>query len=164
MSETPQFLVERLLQEGERSCTFFQELPPEDWDQVIYSEGAQWTVHQVLAHFVAAETSLYRLVQNVAAGGGGSPEDFNLDAYNERKVAELAPIPNMELVERFRQHRQLTAALVGSLEPADLEKQGRHPFMGLTTLNEMIKLIYRHNQIHQREIRQGLKRSGFSGT
>jgi hypothetical protein len=32
--------------------------------------------------------------------------------------------------------------------------QGRHPFLGRAPLSEIIKIIYRHNQIHLREIRQ----------
>ncbi len=156
MTDTPHFLAERLIHEGEKSSAFFQELPAEDWDKVVYSEGAQWTVQQVLSHFVAAELSLCRLVENVNGGGAGTPQDFNLNAYNERKVAELAAIPIQELLERFHESRQKTAALVASLSPADLEKQGRHPFLGTTSLAEMIKIIYRHNQIHQREIRHSL--------
>jgi hypothetical protein len=38
-----------------------------------------------------------------------------------------------------------------------LEKTGRHPFLGVTTLREMIKMIYIHNQTHYRDLRRVLK-------
>ena len=39
---------------------------------------------------------------------------------------------------------------------SDLEKIGRHPFLGQTTLREMIKMVYLHNQIHIRDIKNGI--------
>jgi hypothetical protein len=155
MPDTPTFLSERLLSEGEKSIAFFLSLEPGHYEKVIYSEGSQWSVRQVLAHFVSAEHSLCRLVENIAAGGSGSPEDFDLDGYNERKVRELEDVSTADLVEVFRHNRQKTASIVAGLKPEDLQRQGRHPFLGLAPLSEIIKIIYRHNQIHIREIRQG---------
>jgi len=157
MPETPAFLSERLLYEGEKSITFFQALSSDQLSQKIYTEGSHWTARQVLAHIASAEHSLYRLIENIAAGGAGSPVDFDIDVYNERKVLELGEISLPELIEKFRQNRQKTAAFVAGLKPEDLQRQGRHPFLGIASLAEIIKIIYRHNQIHQREIRQKLE-------
>jgi len=49
--------------------------------------------------------------------------------------------------------REKMATWVESLDEADLAKEGRHPFLGETTVEEMIKLVYRHNQIHYRDMR-----------
>ena len=160
MTDTPQFLSERLISEGEKSIAFFKEIRLDQYSQVIYTEGSHWTVHQVIAHFVTSEHSLCRLVENIACGGPGTPEDFNIDSYNERKVLELASMSVDEMLERFRLNRQMTAALVAGLQLSDLEKQGRHPFLGVAPLTEIIKIIYRHNQIHQREVRKALSIAG----
>jgi hypothetical protein len=40
------------------------------------------------------------------------------------------------------------------MQPADLERIGRHPFLGVAPLVEMIKLVYRHNGIHIRDARK----------
>lgn len=156
MPEDPLFLSQRLLSEGDKAITFFQSLDPDQFEKIIYSEGTKWTVNQVLAHFVSAEHSLCRLVENIAAGGAGSPEDFDLNGYNERKVKELEQITAGELIKAFRQNRKKTALFVAGLKPEDLQRQGRHPFLGIAPLSEIIKIIYRHNQIHIREIRQEL--------
>jgi hypothetical protein len=46
------------------------------------------------------------------------------------------------------------SAFVAGLSEADLQKTGRHPFLGETSLAEMIKMVYRHNQIHYRDLRK----------
>lgn len=156
MADTPQHLQARLTGEAEKTLAFFRELPDESWQQVIYTEGSCWTVLQVLAHFVATEESIHRLVKNILAGGPGAPEDFNIDAYNERKVAALNEAKPDELMQQFSIHRQNNASLVASMAQDDLAKTGRHPFFGFASLADIIKLLYRHTQIHLREIRKVL--------
>ena len=62
-----------------------------------------------------------------------------------------------QLLERFREARKQMIAWVAGLEDAALERTGRHPFLGVSTLREMIKMIYIHNQTHYRDIRRVLK-------
>jgi hypothetical protein len=157
ISETPAWLAKRLLDEGQKAGAFFETLSPGQWDLPVYTEGACWKVRQVLAHFVATERAFCRLVTNILEGGSGTPEDFDLNAYNERKAAELAEVPAEELIRRYDDLRRETARLVAGLQPVDLARTGRHPFLGVVPLAEMLKLIYRHNQIHIREIRAVLK-------
>ena len=38
----------------------------------------------------------------------------------------------------------------------DLERSGNDPYLGETSLSEMIKLTYRHLQIHLRDVRERL--------
>ena len=46
------------------------------------------------------------------------------------------------------------ATVVAHMTPEDLPKVGRHPFLGAAPLEDIIKLLYRHNQIHQRDVRR----------
>lgn len=156
MTASPEFLIDRLRDEGEKSIDFFLEISPEKWETRIYTDGSQWTVRQILAHFALAESSLCRLVENIVNGGSGTPEDFDLNAYNERKVSSSSSLTDSELVDLFRENRRNTISLVSKLSITDLKKKGRHPFLGHASLVDIIKLIYRHNQIHIREIRQAL--------
>jgi hypothetical protein len=156
MPDTPEFLSDRLVNEGEKSIEFFRHLSPASWQKEIYTDGAVWTLHEVLAHFVATETSLCKLVENIAAGGTGSPIDFDINLYNNRKVIELKEETVPDLLEQFWVNRLRTAEIVRKLQTGNLELMGRHPFLGIAPLSEIIKIIYRHNQIHQREIRSTL--------
>jgi hypothetical protein len=152
--DTPQSLADRLLEDGQKTSLFFENLSPEQWQTVVYMEGSHWTIRQVLAHFVSSEVSFNRLLENILAGGAGTPEDFDIDVYNERKVAQLHNSTVDELLHQYRQARQSNVTLVSSLSPQDLTRQGRHPFLGVAPLPDMIKLIYRHNQIHLRDVRR----------
>jgi len=156
MNAAPLFLSERLLKEGEKTLEFFQRLTPEQWGQSVYTDGAEWLVCDILAHFVAAEDGIRRLIEDILAGGGGSPPDFNLDAYNQRKVSALRGVSEQELLRRFAELRRKSAELVASLTQDDLARTGRHPWLGVAPLEEIIKLLYRHNQIHQRDIRRAI--------
>lgn len=153
MPETPAFLAERLRAEGEKTLRFFQSLAPEQWETVVYTEGEPWTVRAVLAHFVTAEKGFLKLLPGIAAGGPGASEDFDIDRYNASQQEKSKHLTPPELLEQFREVRAAMVAWVDSLTSADLEKTGRHPFLGHTTLSEMIKMIYRHNQLHQRDLR-----------
>jgi hypothetical protein len=154
LTGTPDRLAARLLSEGEKTARYFKDLAPEQWGLEIYTEGSCWTVRQILAHFVAAETGFTRLVQNILVGGEGSPENFDLDAYNERKVDGLEAAAVEDLISRYIQNRAEFAHLIRQMSAEDLAKTGRHPFLGPASLEQMAKLAYRHNQIHIREIRR----------
>lgn len=154
MSDKTEYLTNRLIKERQKSLDFFSTLSPNDWECTIYTDGSCWTVHHVLAHFIAAEEGFLELIADILDGGAGSPEDFDLNAYNERKVQGLMDIPSSILIQRFFDVRQGTIILVSKMDDHDLAKVGRHPFLGRAPLVDIIKLIYRHNQIHIREVRK----------
>jgi hypothetical protein len=154
MPETPERLANRLADEGLRSQQFFGALSPAQWERALYTDGMQWTVRQVFAHFVITEVGIRSLMANILTGGDGAPQDFDLNAFNERQVTKWGVIPPDDLLARFGSERQATVEWVRGLAPGDLLKTGRHPWLGVAPLEEMIQLMYRHNQIHQRDIRK----------
>ena len=151
-----QRLADRLISSGRKTRDFFEAIEGDDWYQQIYTEGANWSVHQILAHFVASEASIARLVKYILKGNEGVPEDFNIDEFNEREVHCFSKLPNDMILQRFMERRGETIQLVIEMNDADLETQGRHPWLGVVPVEQMIKLMYRHNQIHQRDIRKTL--------
>ncbi|MEJ2599306.1 MAG: DinB family protein [Anaerolineales bacterium] len=157
MADAPQRLVDRLLEEGEKTRQFFEAMPAANWELQVYSDGGQWRIRQILAHFVAAESSLQKLIENILNGGEGSPLDFDLNRFNESRVRRLESVLPLELLNQFIELRRQTAEMVARISPDDLVRTGRHPFLGMASLEEIIKLMYRHNQIHQREIRRRIK-------
>jgi len=153
MPESPAFLAERLRAEGERIAAFFAELTGYEWQQVVYTEGAEWKVRDMLAHFVSVEKSILKLFENIREGGMGASEDFSVNRFNAEQVSKLAEISPSDLLAQYLEARARMIAWVSGLSGSELQKTGRHPFLGVTTLGEMIKMVYRHNQIHLRELR-----------
>jgi len=151
-----QRLVDKLISSGLKTQEIFQSIEGADWYQQVYTEGANWSIHHILAHFVASEASIVRLIKFILQGNEGVPEDFNIDAFNEREVNCFSKLPNEMILQRFMERRGETIQLLLELNDSDLAIEGRHPWLGITPIEEMIKLMYRHNQIHQRDVRRTL--------
>jgi uncharacterized damage-inducible protein DinB len=159
MTEASQ-LAAKLKSEGEKFADFFANLADQEWNTTVYAEGTTWTVRSILAHLMTAERAFVKLFEQIRRGGPGVSEDFVIDRYNasqQEKTRELNP---EELLRRYRDVRGEMVAWVSTLSDTDLELRGRHPFLGVTSLREMIKLIYIHNQTHYRDLRRALNIQG----
>jgi uncharacterized protein (TIGR03083 family) len=150
-------LAAKLRSEGEKFGSFFAGLTPEQWNEEVYTEGSVWTIRSILAHLMTAERAFLKLFEEVRQGGAGVSEDFVIDRYNARQQEKTHGLPPDELLRDYRQTRQQMVAWVSGLQDAELERTGRHPFLGITTLREMIKMVYIHNQTHYRDIRRVMK-------
>lgn len=156
MSEVSE-LAEKLKSEGERFVSIFAGLTEDQWQKEVYTEGATWTLRNVLAHFVTSERGLLRLFEQVRQGGEGASQDFSIDRYNAAMQARTQEITPQELLEQYKAIRAESVAWTAGLSEADLEKQGRHPFLGVTTIREMLKMLYIHNLTHYRDMKKALK-------
>ena len=156
MSEITE-LAEKLKSEGEKFIRIFSELTDDQWQAEVYTEGTTWTIRNVLSHFVTSERGLVKLFEQIHQGGTGAADDFSIDRYNAvttGKDKRLTPLPNC--LNNINM-RAKTIAWVSGLKDEDLEITGRHPFLEVTTLREMIKMLYLHNQIHYRDLKKVLK-------
>ncbi len=156
MSEAKE-LAEKLETEGEKFQGYFRELADEEWATPVYTEGSLWTIRNILAHLMTAERAFLKLFEDIRQGGPGASEDFVIDRYNARQQEKTRDLGPAELLEQYVSMRAQMIAWVANLQDAELERIGRHPFLGVTTLREMIKLVYIHNQTHYRDIRKALK-------
>lgn len=150
-------LITRLKDESRQTVAFFQALSPEQWAMQVYDTGSEWDVRQVLCHFVSAEQNLTRLFKSVARGGEGAPADFNIDRFNAEDVASMDNRQADELLAHFTEARAALVSFIDGLDEAALDRVGRHPFLGVVTLEKMIKLIYRHNMLHQKDVQAALR-------
>jgi hypothetical protein len=154
MAETPEFLANRLREEGARVIDFFNSLSLDQWSVVVYLQESKWTLYILLAHFVASETGRQKLIIDVVSGGKGAPPDFDIDRFNQQQVDGLSNESYSNLLNIFLQERVRLIEIVGGLRQEDLERIGNDPFLGEVTISEMIKLTYRHLQIHLRDARR----------
>jgi uncharacterized damage-inducible protein DinB len=150
-------LAEKLKTEGEKFIRIFSELTDDQWQAEVYTEGAAWTVRNVLSHFVTSERGLVKLFEQICQGGSGVADDFSIDRFNESQQAKTKDLLAAELLEKYKSTRAETITWVSGLKETDLEIKGRHPFLGETVLREMIKMLYLHNQIHYRDLKKVLK-------
>jgi uncharacterized damage-inducible protein DinB len=156
MSELDE-LADKLRTEGDKFTALFAGLKDDQWQAEVYNEGETWTLCNVLSHFVTSERGLVRLFEQIRLGGAGAADDFSIDRYNaaqQQKTKDLSP---QDLLEQYKAVRADSIAWTLSLSELDLEKQGKHPFLGMTSIREMIKMLYLHNQVHYRDMKKVLK-------
>lgn len=156
MSEVAE-LAEKLKSEGERMVVFFADLTDEQWASEVYTEGATWSIRNVLSHYVTSERGLVRLFERVRVTGEGASDDFSIDRYNASQQEKTKDLTPAELLEQYKQTRSESVQWVSGLKEDELEITGRHPFLGDTVIREMIKMLYLHNQLHYRDMKRALK-------
>ena len=156
MSEVNE-LAEKLKSERERFVSIFTGLTDQQWQAEVYTEGSTWTIRNILSHFVTSERGLLKLFENIRQGGAGASDDFSIDRYNATMQARTQELTPQELLEQYKSIRAKAIVWTSGLSEADLEKQGRHPFLGMTTISEMIKMLYIHNLTHYRDMKKALK-------
>ena len=150
-------LADKLKLEGEKFYALFAGLTDAQWQSEVYTEGETWTIRNVLSHFVTSERGLVKLFEQIRLGGSGSSEDFSIDRYNTAQQQKTKDLSSQDLLEQYKEVRSNSITWTSSLSESDLEKQGRHPFLGTTTIREMVKMLYIHNQIHYRDMKKVLK-------
>jgi len=156
MGERHDLILRRLAEEGQKTMAFFGSMTPGQLATLIYHDGPGFTAHDLLAHLGSTERHILGLVQAVCAGGPGAPVDFDIDAFNAAEVSRLRRQPAGELLQAFAQARQETVAYVAGLGEPDLDRAGQHPWLGQAPLADMLKLLYRHTMLHERDIRKVL--------
>ena len=157
MSDQQALIRKRMADEGAKSAAYFRTLTPEQFAQQVYTTGPQWRVRDVLAHFVSAERMFLFYGREILNGGSGAPEDFVIDEFNLTQMAEFLEASTDELIAQFEAARAETLGFVNGLSDADLLLVGRHPWFGRVPLEYMSKLIYRHNMLHERDVRRALE-------
>ena len=153
MSEATE-LAGKLKSEGEKFLSIFSGLADDQWNQEVYTEGTTWTIRNVLAHFVTSERGLVKLFEQIRQGGAGAADDFSIDRYNAAQQERTKELSSQELLEQYKQVRDNSVAWVSALREEELEFTGRHPFLQMTTIREMIKMLYIHNMTHYRDMKK----------
>lgn len=150
-------ILKSLEQGLDASIDFFRSLTPDQLKTRVYADSGQWTTRQLLAHFVTIEQSMHWLFNDLLAGGEGAPADFDLDRFNQRQVSKLDPLTLDDLIDRYRVVRGATIEIVGRMTDADLDRQGRHTFLGQGTLERFVRWAYEHVRLHEADIRKALQ-------
>jgi uncharacterized protein (TIGR03083 family) len=157
LDDRQRLIQKRLRDEGDRLLAVFEALTDEQWSLTIYTDGAVWTIKDVLAHQISAEREFQYYGRDILAGGPGAPEDFSINAFNNAAVASMADRTAVDLLDALRATRQATIDLVATIADADFARRGRHPYFGMIAIEDMFKLIYRHNMMHARDLRRVLE-------
>jgi hypothetical protein len=144
-------LMEKLSRGISKSHEIFQSIAPGQWEQPIYDEPQSWNLKELVAHFIYSEEHLLRIAQDIASGGEGSPEDIDIDAFNEDQMEKLRDRSIDELLAMLTDTREATMDWVRELGDSDFDRVGKHPVLGSSNVETVIYSIYAHQLLHMRE-------------
>ena len=151
-------LAKRLRGGADSTMELLAGLGDAQWQGVLYEEPHPWTVRDMLAHLLSTEEGLARIARDVAAGGPGAPEGFeDYDHYNAEEQKRLAGTPVERLLSELAATREATIEWVATLDDADLDREGRHPALGLVPLDTLINVIHGHQLMHLRDLKALLR-------
>jgi len=160
MTDRRDLIAAELEKSLSETAALFQSLSPDELGAQLYADGAQWTVQQALAHFIAIEGSMQRLFQNLLAGGPGAPPDFDFERFNRTQTRKFDGLTRDELLGRFTAVRRETIRIVREMQEADLDREGLHAFHGRGRIERFIRWAYEHVRLHEEDIRRVLRKTG----
>ena len=127
-------------------------LEQDGWRGPIEGESDGWTVKDLVAHFIVSEEHLLMIAKDIAAGGEGAPEDIDIDAFNEDQIGRQPDRTPDELQALLGDARETTIAWVAEQDDETLDRLGRHPTLGDSSVETIIFSIYAHQLLHMREL------------
>lgn len=133
-----------------------RQLEESDWTQPIYTHGETWTAGDVLRHLTDAESGMLGTMRNILQGGGGVPEDFDVNRWNRSRVARAKDKTPAELLAQMEENRADLLAFVDELAPENLDEEGRHASLRIMTIEEILHQIADHERQHMADLRQAL--------
>lgn len=125
-----------------------------DLSRPVFSEGSTWTAKDLIGHVAYAEGGMLRTLRgSLAAEPTRLPPDFDLDRWNEGTVRRAREQSVAQLLARMEESRRECAALLDSLDDADLDRPTVHPSAGETTVGTVLSIIARHERGHAQDLR-----------
>jgi DinB superfamily len=157
MTDRRSEIIANLEKNLKNTISFFRSLSNDQLSVQVYSDGAKWTVKQIMAHFITIERSMHWLFKNMLSGGPGAPDDFDVDRFNLTQPKKLDGLTVEELIEQFISVREGTILIVKGMAEQDFIREGMHPFHGHGKLDRFIIWAYEHVGIHEDDIRKALQ-------
>ncbi|MDQ7026916.1 MAG: DinB family protein [Anaerolineae bacterium] len=122
-------------------------------DEQIYSEGAQWTLRQLVIHLVLADVGHNRMLYHYAEGKEFIPADYDLERYNKRSVEKKVEMTLEQARGSLAQSRQeLLEWFDKQADDSFLDKEGRHATLRMMTLSQIIDVMCGHEEGHANDI------------
>jgi len=128
------------------------------WDTQVYSDGAAWTVRQLLIHLAVTDQGQSNTVTAIAAGGNPVPEDFDINRYNARSVEKRADTTPEQARQQLSDSRAKFLEWLDQQDESVLEKSGRHGgTMQTLTIAGFLQTMADHERQHAQDIAQVLE-------
>jgi hypothetical protein len=128
------------------------DLPPE-WTE--HNEGPDtWSAYDVIGHLIHGEQTdwMPRVKMILKSGESATFERFDRTGHQQRQLAQGKSLG--QLLDEFARLRaeNLRELNALNLQPADLNRRGRHPALGVVTLSQLLATWAVHDLTHLHQI------------
>lgn len=153
-------MIEKLVLKLERSKNdvqaFFESIDEKNWDRIVYPTDSSepWQIQDIFSHLIISEESFLVLFNQMCAGREIIQNTINIDQFNAEHQKQFDSISKEEVINRFLVSRQNMIQFVMKISQKELSIVGDHPALGISKLEDMIKLIPIHDQMHMKDIKK----------
>ncbi len=112
----------------------------------------RWSARLTLAHVGSAHWSHLEVARRLVAGEAADIPGFDLDEWNEARVAERAGWSAERVLADLQAAQQATSAFLAGLDPEELAVRGSHPALGEVSVDQVLRVIALHDNMHRRDI------------
>lgn len=112
-----------------------------------------WTIRQMLTHLLNAEEDNTAVIGVFLRGDLDKlPTELDLNTHNQGRVNERGHLERADLFAALEAQRARTIELINGLTAEQLELSGPHPILGDSTVEQILRIIAIHDQLHLRDI------------
>ena len=115
-------------------------------------EDGRWSIRLTLAHVGSAQWSHLEVAQRLVAGQSVEISGFDLDEWNDARVAERADWTPGQVLSDLEAGQRETLAFLEGLEPEQLAITGTYPALGKVSVSQSLRIIPVHDNLHRRDI------------
>jgi hypothetical protein len=112
----------------------------------------RWSVRLILAHVGSAQWSHLEVAQRLVAGQPTAIPGFDLDEWNNARVAEREDWLVNQVLADLESAQQATLGFLETIDDQALVITGSHPALGEVTVAQVIRIIPIHDNLHRRDL------------
>jgi uncharacterized damage-inducible protein DinB len=150
--ETKVQIFQKLSGARQALVSVLDELELEQWEKIVYTEHADWTVKDLFGHLMDSERSMTRLVETIKEGGEGVSPDFDLNRWNARTIKKTTDLTTDEIRSEMITNRGRLLEMLYDMPDEDWTKKGRHGSLKVMSVEEILNQIADHENEHLRDI------------
>jgi hypothetical protein len=125
-------------------------------ETIVYADGGEWRVADLLRHLMSAERDMGRLIDNIREGGEGASADFDLNRWNASRVARSRNKAVPELLAEMAENRIELLEMLATTTDEELDRRGRHGSLRILSVEDIFALIADHERRHLLDIRRAV--------
>lgn len=145
-------LMARLQEARNNLNLVLDRVPAGVWEQQIYSDGAQWTLRELLIHLMISDHGQNNVLMGIAEGKNIIPDDYDLNRYNSGSVSKRKEVSLEFARNALTESRQRLIDWLSEIDDSVLDKEGRHASMQILSIAQILDVMAQHEEGHTRDI------------